>query len=149
MCWIILNLSKKKTILITRLNRIKKIARHRKRNGTDTPEKCLKFQEFWCISWPPENSSSREIFISSFRHFKSKFGCYFTKVPWNFDVEQISTFASEIWFVFVGKIKQNIFNQEKNRPFWRKKLWSHQNYQAVSKDTRKKSLENETYIFKL
>jgi hypothetical protein len=66
----------------TRLDRIKKIARHR--NGTVTTEKCLKFQELWCTTWPPENSGSREIFISSFRHFESKFRWNFEKVPWNF-----------------------------------------------------------------
>ncbi len=64
--------------IISRLNRIKKIARHR--NGTVTSEKYLKLQKFWCMPWPPENSGSREIFISSFRHFELKFGCYFTKV---------------------------------------------------------------------
>ncbi len=75
--------SKEKCIRkISRLNRIKKIDAHR--NGTVTTEKYLKWQEFWCISRPPENSGSREIFISSFRHFESKFGCYFAKVTGNF-----------------------------------------------------------------
>ncbi len=66
-------------------DRIKKINRHK--NGAITTEKFLKFQEFWCISWPPENSGSREIFISSFRHFESKFRWNFEKVPWNFFYE--------------------------------------------------------------
>jgi hypothetical protein len=66
-------------LIITRLNRIKKIDAHK--NVTITSEKYLKLQEFWCISWPPENSDSREILIFSFRHFGSKFRESFTKVP--------------------------------------------------------------------
>jgi hypothetical protein len=65
--------------IITCLNRIKKIDAHR--NGTITAEKYIKLQEFWYIYQPPENSSSREIFISSFRHFESKFRWNFVKVP--------------------------------------------------------------------
>ncbi len=64
------------------LDKIKKIDAHK--NGIITTEKYLKLQEFWCISWPPENSGSREILISSFRHFGSKFRESFTKVRWNF-----------------------------------------------------------------
>ncbi len=109
--------------------------------------KVLKIPRILMYILTPENSGSTEIFISSFHHFESKFGCYFAKVPWNFAMrlgtqpkEQISTLTFEIWFVFVGKIMQNILSQEKNWPFWRKNLWSHQNYQAVRKRTRKKPI---------
>ncbi len=73
--------------IIRCLNRIKKIDVHR--NGTITTEKLLKLQEFWWVSWPPEDSGSREIFISSFRHpkFPEIFWCILEVNP----KEQIST----------------------------------------------------------
>jgi hypothetical protein len=55
---------------------------------------------------------SRKILISNFRYFGSKFCWNFAKDPWNFvlhlGTEQISTFTSEIWLDFVGKIAQNL-----------------------------------------
>ncbi len=68
-------------IKITRLNKFKKNC-----NGTITTEKYLKLLEFWCISRYPEISSCREISISSFRHFESKFCWNFSKVLWKLSI---------------------------------------------------------------
>jgi hypothetical protein len=76
-----------------------------------------------------------EILISSFQEVIPK--------------EQISTLIFVIWLSFVRKITQNLLNQEWNQPFWRKILWIHQNYQAVRKDTRKRTIEFKSIIFQL
>ncbi len=91
--------------IITRLNRIKKIVRNR-HVSIDT-EKYLILQEFWCISWPPQNSSP----ISTILNLN------FAKVSRNFHeilqfnlevnlIEQISILTQRLkWFLILKQRK--------------------------------------------
>ncbi len=72
----------------------------------------------------PEKSSSpvsailNPNFAAISRKFREILPCTLELNP----KEQILTLTSEVWLSFVGKITQNILNQEQNGRFWRGKI---------------------------